>query len=191
VLTGLLLAACAALFVSRTFRRAPGRETRLLHASALVNRERVDEAIAALDAIDTRRLDSVALKEWLGLKGYALALAGRGEEALDCIDDLASLADADDGGNQLLICGTRAIVALADARLDDAGALLDATEGFAAHTGPLTAANLAEVWWWRARLAERRGDEALRRRCLERAAGYGDVHYAGRARAALQSVAAT
>jgi len=193
VLTGLIVAACAALFVSRTWQRPTTREMKLMHASALVNHERVDEALEELDAIDTRRLDSAALKEWLGLKGYALALAGRGAEALDCIDDLASLTDPEEGSGQLLVCGTRAIVAIADDRLDDAESLLDATEGFAATTGTLGPANLAEVWWWRAALAERRGDDAARRRCLEKASGFGEVHYADRARAALlgQSEAAT
>ncbi len=61
-----------------------------------------------------------------------------------------------------------------------------------AASGPLSASNLAEVWWWRAQLAERRGDAAARRRSLEQAAGFGDAHYADRARAVLgQSVSAT
>jgi hypothetical protein len=190
VLTSLVVAACAALFIARSWRPPVTRAMKLQEASALVNAERVDEAIEALDALDTRALDGEALRDWLGLKGYALALAGCGEEALDCIDDLASLADPDDRQSQLMVNGTRAIVAIADDKVDDAATLLDATERFAAATGALAASNLAEVWWWRAALAERRGDAADRRACLEKAAGFGDVHYADRARAALHDVAA-
>lgn len=186
MLTGLVLAACAALFLSRNWPRGGGRLVRLMHAQALVNAERVDEAIAELDGIDTRALDAAALRHWLGLKGYALALAGRGEEALDCLDDLASIADPEDRTSQLFVCGSRAIVAIAAERLDEAAALLDSTERSCDD-----AANLAEVWWWRAQLAERRGDEARRRECLQKAAALGDVHWAERARRALQSVAAT
>lgn len=191
MLTGLVIAAAAALFLTRNWRRPVTREMKLQHASALVNAERVDEAIEALDALDTRQLDAAALREWLGLKGYALALAGRGDEALDTIDDLASLADPDDRTSQLMVNGTRAIVAIADGKLDEAAELLDATEHVADATGPLAPSNLAEVWWWRAQLADKRGDAAARTASLEKAAGYGDVHYATRARAALQSVAAT
>jgi hypothetical protein len=185
VLTGLVIAAAAALFLSRNWPRATTPAMKLQYASALANHERTEEALAALDALDTRTLDSHTLKDWLGLKGYTLALAGRGEEALDCIDDLASLSDPDDRGGQLLVCGTRAIVAIAADQLDDAAALLDSTERFAAGTGPMAASNLAEVWWWRAQLAGRRGDEPARRASLEKAAGYGDVHFADRAREAL------
>jgi tetratricopeptide (TPR) repeat protein len=186
VLTGLVLAACAALFLSRNWQRGGGRFSRLLHAQALVNAERVDEAIAELDGIDTRTLDQAALKHWLGLKGYALALAGRGEEALDCLDDLASIADPEDRTSQLFVCGSRAIVAIKSEQLDDAEALLDSTERSCDDD-----ANLSEVWWWRAELAQRRGDEARRRDCLRKAAALGDVHWAARARNELQTVAAT
>lgn len=186
MLTGLVLAAFAGLFLSRHWRRGALRFTRLMHAQALVNAERVDEAIEELDAIDTRTLGSDELKHWLGLKGYALALGGRGEEALDCLDDLASIADPDDRTSQLFVCGSRAIVAIADARFDEAEALLDSTERSCDD-----AANRSEVWWWRAELAQRRGDVARRRHCLEQAAQLGDVHWAERARRALQSVAAT
>jgi tetratricopeptide (TPR) repeat protein len=192
VLTGLVVAACAALFLSRNWpRKAVVRASKISYASELVNHERVDEAIEVLDSIDTRTLDPEALRGWLGLKGYALALARRGDEALDCIDDLASLADPDHATSQLMICGTRAIVAIDAEKWDDATDLLDATERFSQATGPIASANLAEVWWWRAELARRRGDEARRRECLKKAAELGDVHYADRARAALQSVAAT
>jgi hypothetical protein len=191
VLTGLVIAACAALFLSRHWPQRR-RDNRIGYASELVNCERVDEAIELLDAVDTRKLDGERLRSWLGLKGYALALAGRGPDALDCIDDLASIADPDDGGSQVMVCGTRAIVAIGDGRFDEAEALLESTERFSASSGPLSASNLAEVWWWRAKLAERRGDAGARRRSLEQAAGFGDVHYADRARAVLgQSVSAT
>ncbi len=191
MLTGFVIAAAAALFLARNWRRPPTRQAKLQWASALVNAERVDEALAALDALDTRALDAPSLRDWLGLKGYALALAGRGEEALDCIDDLASLADPDDRTCQLMVNGTRAIVAIAGDDFDGATTLLDATEAAAGGTGPLAPSNLAEVWWWRAELASKRGDVAGRRASLEKAASYGEVHYAARARAALQSVAAT
>ena len=184
----LVVAACAALFVSRNWRvhAARTRHAPLLHASALANAERVDEAIEVLDGIDTRKLDQPTLLHWLGLRGYALALAGRGEEALDCLDDLASIADPEDKLTQLFLNGSRAIVAISDERFDEAEALLDSTER-ACDDG----ANRSEVWWWRAELAAKRGDEAARRRCLEEAAKLGDAHYAVRARTALQSVAAT
>lgn len=191
MLTGLVIAAAAALFLSRNWRQPVTRELKLRHASALVNAERVDEAIEALDALDTRALDAPALRDWLGLKGYALALAGRGEEALDCIDDLASLADPEEPTSHLMINGTRAIVAIADGRLDEAATLLELTERAAGDTGLLAASNLAEVWWWRAELAHKRGDDGARRASLEKAAGYGDVHYAVRARTALVGAAAT
>jgi tetratricopeptide (TPR) repeat protein len=192
VLTGLVVAACAALFLSRNWpRKAVVRASKISYASELVNHERVDEAIEVLDSIDTRTLEPDALRSWLGMKGYALALAGRGEEALDCIDDLASLADPEDAGHQLLVCGTRAIVAIDAEKWDDAADLLDATERFSSWSQAIAPSNLAEVWWWRAELARRRGDEARRRECLKKAAELGDVHYADRARAALQSVAAT
>lgn len=186
-----MIAAAAALFVARNWRRPVTRDMKLAHASALVNAERVDEAIEELDALDTRALDAGALRYWLGLKGYALALAGRGDEALECIDDLASIADPDDRTSQLMVNGTRAIVAIAAGHLDEAATLLDLTAGVAESTGPLAPSNLAEVWWWRAALADKRGDAAARRASLEKAAAFGDVHYAARARAALQSVAAT
>jgi hypothetical protein len=188
VLTGLVIAACAALFLSRNFRvHAAGRRHQpLLHAQELVNAERVDEAIEVLDGIDTRKLDRPVLLHWLGLRGYALALGGRGEEALDCLDDLAAIADPEDRLSQLFLNGSRAIVAIADDRFDEAEALLDSTER-ACDDG----ANRSEVWWWRAELALRRGDDARRRQCLSEAAALGDSYYAVRARAALQSVAAT
>ncbi|MDB4965501.1 MAG: hypothetical protein JWN44_1190 [Myxococcales bacterium] len=187
----MVVAACAALYLSRNWPRRSVRASQLQYASELVNHERVDEAIEVLDSIDTRTLDAETLSSWLGLKGYALALAGRGEEALDCIDDLASLADPADGGTQLLVCGTRAIVALADEKFDEASELLDATERFSQTSGPIAPSNLAEVWWWRAQLAERRGDDGKRREYLKKAAEFGDAHYATRARETLQSVAAT
>lgn len=188
MLTGLVVAACAALFLSRNWRvhGARARYAPLMHASALVNAERVDEALEVLDGIDTRKLDQPSLVHWLGLRGYALALAGRGEEALDCLDDLASIADPDDKLSQLFLNGSRAIVAIAASRFDEAADLLDSTER-ACEDG----ANRSEVWWWRAELAARRGDEARRRECLQQAAGFGDAYWAARARAALQSVAAT
>jgi hypothetical protein len=188
VLTGLVVAACAALFLSRNWRvhGARARYAPLIHASELANAERIDEALEVLDGIDTRKLDQPALVHWLGLRGYALALAGRGEEALDCLDDLASIADPDDKLTQLFLNGSRAIVAIADERFDEAEALLDSTEN-ACDDG----ANRSEVWWWRAELAARRGDDTRRRHCLEEAAKLGDAWYAARARKSLQSVAAT
>lgn len=188
MLTGLVVAACAALFISRNWRvhGARARYAPLAHASALVNAERVDEAIEVLDGIDTRKLDQPALLHWLGLRGYALALAGRNAEALDCLDDLASIADPDDKLAQLFLNGSRAIVAISEQRFDEAAELLDATER-ACDDG----ANRSEVWWWRAELAGRRGDEARRRACLQEAAALGDTYWAARARATLQSVAAT
>ena len=188
MLTGLLVAACAALFLSRNFRvhAARARYAPLVHAQELVNAERVVEAIEVLDAIDTRKLDQPLLLHWLGLRGYALALAGRGEDALDTLDDLASLADPEDRLSQLFLNGSRAIVAIADERFDDAEALLDSTER-ACDDAP----NRSEVWWWRAELAAKRGDPSRRRVCLEEAAKLGEAYYAARARKALQSVAAT
>ena len=188
MLTGILVAACAALFLSRNYRvhGARAKFAPLAHASELVNAERSGEALEVLDAIDTRTLDQPFLMHWLGLRGYALALAGRGEEALDTLDDLASLADPEDKLSQLFLNGSRAIVAIADERFDEAADLLDSTER-ACDDAP----NRSEVWWWRAELAARRGDDARRRTCLEEAAKLGDAHYAARARKALQSVAAT
>ena len=184
----LVVAACAALFVTRNWRvhGARARFAPLLQAQALVNAERIDEALAVLDGVDTRKLDQSLLVHWLGLRGYALALGGRNEEALDTLDDLAAIADPDDKLSQLFLNGSRAIVAIAEARFDEAGELPDCTER-ACDDAP----NRSEVWWWRARLAERRGDDARRKECLERAAALGDAYYATRARAALQSVAAT
>ncbi len=187
MLTGLVIAACAALFISRNWRVHGGRRyLPLYHAQELVNAERVDEALEVLDSIDTRKLEPAMLTHWLGLRGYALALGGRGEEALDCLDDLAAIADPEDRLSQLFLNGSRAIVAIADQRFDEAEALLDSTE-HACDDG----ANRSEVWWWRAALAAARGDEARRRHCLAEAAQLGDAYYANRARAALQSVAAT
>ena len=183
-----MVAACAALFLSRNWRvhGARARYAPLLHASELANAERIDEALEVLDGIDTRKLDQPALVHWLGLRGYTLALAGRGEEALDCLDDLASIADPEDKLTQLFLNGSRAIVAISDERFDEAEELLDCTER-ACDDAP----NRSEVWWWRAELAGRRGDAPRRRACLEEAAKLGDAHYAVRARTALQSVAAT
>jgi len=187
VLTGLVIAACAALFLSRNMRvHASRKYLPLQHAQELVNAERVDEAIEVLDGIDTRKLEQPLLTHWLGLRGYALAIGGRGEEALDCLDDLAAIADPDDRLSQLFLNGSRAIVAIADDRFDEADALLDCTEHACDDAG-----NRSEVWWWRAELAKKRGDEARRRVCLDEAAKLGDAYYAERARRALQSVAAT
>ena len=188
MLTGIVVAACAALFLSRNWRvhgaRAPYAPLR--HAQELVNAERIDEALEVLDAVDTRKLDRALLTHWLGLRGYALALGHRGEEALDCLDDLAAIADPDDRLSQLFLNGSRAIVAIGDERFDEAEALLDSTE----HACD-DAANRSEVWWWRAELASRRGDDARRRECLQKAAALGDAYYATRARAVLHNVAAT
>ena len=188
MLTGILVAACAALFVSRNFRvhAARARYAPLVHAQELVNAERAGEAIEVLDGVDTRKLEQPVLMHWLGLRGYALALSGRGEEALDTLDDLASLADPDDRLSQLFLNGSRAIVAISDERYDEAEELLDCTER-ACDDPP----NRSEVWWWRAELAARRGDDPRRRHCLEEAAKLGEAYYATRARKALQSVAAT
>lgn len=188
MLTGLVVAACAALYLSRNWRVHGGRSRHapLLHAQELVNAERIDEALEVLDAVDTRTLERASLAHWLGLRGYALALGRRGQEALDCLDDLAAIADPDDRLSQLFVNGSRAIVAIGDGRFDEAEALLDATER-ACDDAP----NRSEVWWWRAELASRRGDERRRVECLQRAAALGDAYYATRARAALHSVAAT
>jgi tetratricopeptide (TPR) repeat protein len=187
VLTGLLIAACAALYLSRNMRvHGARRYLPLQHAQELVNAERIDEAIEVLDGIDTRKLEQPLLTHWLGLRGYALALGGRGEEALDCLDDLAAIADPDDRLCQLFLNGSRAIVAISDDRFDEAEDLLDSTERACDD-----ASNRSEVWWWRAELAHKRGDEARRRVCLDEAAKLGDGYYAERARRALQSVAAT
>ena len=188
MLTGIVVAACAALFLSRNWRVHGARSpyAPLRHAQELVNAERVDEALEVLDAVDTRKLSRELLMHWLGLRGYALALGHRGEEALDCLDDLAAIADPDDRLSQLFLNGSRAIVAIGDERFDEAEALLDSTE-HACDDAP----NRSEVWWWRAELASRRGDDARRRECLQQAAALGDAYYATRARAALHSVAAT
>ena len=188
MLTGLVVAAAAALFISRNWRvhAARGKYAPLMHAQALANAERVDEALEVLDGIDTRKLEQEYLVHWLGLRGYTLALAGRGEEALDCLDDLAAIADPDDKLSQLFLNGSRAIVAIADERFDDADALLDSTERACDD-----AFNRAEVWWWRAELAQRRGDDARRRDCLQQAAALGEAYYAARARTALAGMASS
>ena len=185
MLTGLVIAACAALFVARNLRVHGGRRHQpLAHAQELVNAERVAEALEVLDGIDTRKLEPPLLTHWLGLRGYALALAARGEEAIDCLDDLAAIADPDDRLSQLFLNGSRAIVAITEGRFDEAEALLDSTER-ACDDG----ANRSEVWWWRAELAAKRGDEERRRQCLGEASRQGEAYWAERARRALSSLA--
>lgn len=194
MLTSLLVAACAGAFLWKHRRPRGGPSLRLVEAYALLDAERVDEAIATLDAIDTRRLAPEALAQWLNLKANALALTGRVDETCDLLDDLDSLADEDDAVMQLCAVGNRAIALLHAGRLDEAEPLLDDTarraEALCDADAPLGGAMLAETWWWRAELARRRGDELRRRDCLHQAAARAGTPFSERARRALGRPAA-
>lgn len=190
MLTGLLLAACSALLVTRQWPRArPGYDFGRVHA--LLDAGRADDALAELDQLGRRTLDSEQKVEWLNLRVAALGMAGRCDEALEIGEGLETLDDGD-GGLRLVVMGNRAIALVHADRLGEAEPLLDETEALAesqreaGHTA-LADINLSETWWWRAEIARRRGDVAARRRCLERAASFGGVRYAERARRALES----
>jgi hypothetical protein len=189
VLTGLLLATCTALWMSRHWpsRREPRQD--LAHVHALLDSGRVDEALVELDGLASRKLDPSAMFDWLNLRVVALGMSGRCDEALEVAEGLESLDDGD-GHMRLVVLGNRAIALLHGDRLSEAEALLDETEHLAeaqrdAGHERLAAHNLAETWWWRAEIARRRGDRAARRKCLEQAAALGTVRYALRAGSAL------
>lgn len=182
-----MIAACAGAFVWRHWRPRDTSPLRLAEAYALIDAERIDEALAALDAIDTRGLAPQVLAQWLNLKANVMALTGRLEETFELLDDLGSLADADDAILQLCAVGNRGIALLHADRLDEAALLFDDTEARARalREVPLRDALLAETWWWRAELARRRGDEATRRGWLEQAARLPAHPFAVRARRLL------
>jgi hypothetical protein len=188
VLTGLLLAACTALFVSRHWPRArPSFD--LARVYLLLEADRVDEALEELDALARRKLDAQALFDWLNLRVVALGMAGRCDEALEVAEGLESLDDGD-GNMRLVVLGNRAIALLHAGRFAEAEPLLDETEQLAdgqraAGNAGLADVNASETWWWRAEIARRRGDGVRRRQCLERAAGCGAARYAERARRVL------
>jgi tetratricopeptide (TPR) repeat protein len=188
VLTGLLLATCTALFVSRHWSRTrPALD--LTQVYLLIEANRTDEALEVLDALARQKLDPQAMFDWLNLRVVALGMAGRCEEALEVAEGLESLDDGD-GATRLVVLGNRAIALLHAGRYAEAEPLLDETEALAeaqreAGQAALADVNVAETWWWRAEIARRRGDGARRRACLERAAGFGAVRYAERARRTL------
>lgn len=188
MLTGLVLAAFAALFVSRNLAR-PRPHHPLVHAWALVEAGRLEEALDALDALGRRALDAEEKLEWLNLRIVALGMAGRCDEALEIAEGLESLDDGD-GSLRLVVVGNRAIALLHADRFAEAEPLLDETEQLAdglraAGHGDSADVHLAETWWWRAEIARRRGQASRRRECLTRAASFGPVRYAERARRAL------
>ncbi len=196
MLTGLVLAACTALFLSRNWMR-PRRADHLAHVWLLLDAGRLDEAMAALDALGRRQLSADEMIAWLQLRVLALGLAGECDEALEVAEGLEELDDGDPG-LRLVTVGNRAIALLHADRFAEAEPLLDETERLAgtlrgAGHAASADANLAETWWWRAEIARRRGDDARRRDCLGRAAGLGAFHFAARAREALggYNVAAT
>jgi hypothetical protein len=192
VLTGILLATCAGFLLSRRWAR-PQRRSDLGQVYALIEANHVDEALALLDALAQRKLEPQALFDWLNLRVVALGMAGRCDEALEVAEGLESLDDGD-GGTRLVVLGNRAIALLHADRFAEAEPLLDETEALAdaqrdAGQAALADVNAAETWWWRAEIARRRGDGARRRVCLERAATFGQVRYAERARRALVNAA--
>jgi hypothetical protein len=188
VLTGLLLAACTAVLVSRRWPRTrPSFD--LARVYLLLEAERVDEALAELDALAQRKLDPQAMFDWLNLRVVALGMAGRCDEALEVAEGLESLDDGD-GSTRLVVLGNRAIALLHAQRFAEAEPLLDETEELAdaqraAGQTALADVNAAETWWWRAEIARRRDDRGRRRQCLERAASFGAARYAERARHVL------
>lgn len=161
-------------------------------AYALLERDDPSAAIELLDDIDTRTLDGKALSQWLNLKASALALLQRSDEALELLDDLESIADAQDLGMKLCLVGNRGLAHLMAGRLELAAQLLDDTEALAhslAEGNPRFASeSVAETWFWRATIAERQANPARRRECLEKAAAQGDTAYAVKAQAALQKL---
>jgi tetratricopeptide (TPR) repeat protein len=153
--------------------------------------KRMDEALTQLDAMDTRKLSPKFLAAWLNLKANALALLGRGDEALDLLDDLKAIISDDDEINQLCAVGNRAIVHVVTDRSELANPLLDETEARAerlrrGRTRPFAIGSLAETWWWRSELARREGNVERRRECLQKAAAFGRGIFAQRARDALE-----
>lgn len=197
MLSTLIVAVCAAAFFyqhrSRLAKSAPSsRVPPLRQAYALMIGDQPQQAIDLLDTIDTRTLDPEALAGWLNMKANALALAARSDEALELLDDLQSLADANDATMQLCLVGNRGLAHLFAGKLALAGQLLDDTEAAAkalATTHPdYVPQSLAETWWWRAEIARRQSDEPRRRQCLQRAAEHGPSPYASKAQQALQKL---
>ena len=176
------------MFVSRQWPRA--RPTYdLARVYLLLDAERANEALDELDSLGKRKLDPQQLIEWLNLRVVALGIAGRCDEALEVAEGLESL-DEGDGSLRLVVLGNRAIALVHADRFAEAEPLLDETETLAnaqraAGHAALADVNASETWWWRAEIARRRGDESGRRRCLERAASFGGVRFAERARRAL------
>jgi ATP/maltotriose-dependent transcriptional regulator MalT len=168
------------------------RPAPLRDAYLLMLRDQPEQAIEMLDSIDTRTLDPKTLTTWLNFKAFALALAGRSDEALDVLDDLQSLADANDAIMQLCLVGNRGVAHLYGGRLALAAQLLDDTEAAAqalAQTHPdYVPEALAETWWWRAEIARRQEDEPRRKACLQRAAEAGRSAYAVKAQLLLQKL---
>jgi hypothetical protein len=192
VLTGILLATCAGYLLSRRWgRQRPGVD--LAQVYTFIETNRTEEALDLLDALAQRKQEPQALFDWLNLRVVALGMAGRCDEALEVAEGLEALDDGD-GSTRLVVLGNRAIALLHADRFAEAEPLLDETEALAdaqrdAGHATLADVNAAETWWWRAEIARRRGDGARRRVCLERAAGFGPVRYAERARRALASAA--
>jgi hypothetical protein len=195
VLGTVIVMLCAAAFVYRSWPRVGKHEPRsslLRDVYILLLSDKPEEAIALLDGVDTRTLDAAGLASWLNMKANALALAERGDEALELLDDLQSLADANDATMQLCLVGNRGLAHLFAGRLELAAQLLDDTEAAAeamkTESPEYAALSLAETWWWRAELARRQGDEARRRTCLQRAAEHGSAPYAMKAQQLLQKL---
>lgn len=178
------------MFVSRQWPRA--RPTYdLARIYLLLDGERAEEALDELDALGRRKLDPQQLIEWLNLRVVALGMAGRCDEALEVAEGLESL-DEGDGSLRLVVLGNRAIALVHADRFAEAEPLLDETETLAnaqrtSGMAALADVNASETWWWRAEIARRRGDEHERRRCLERAASFGGVRFAERARRLLEA----
>jgi tetratricopeptide (TPR) repeat protein len=178
------------MFVSRQWPRA--RPTYdLARIYLLLDGERAEEALDGLDELGRRKLDPQQLIEWLNLRVVALGMAGRCDEALEVAEGLEAL-DEGDGSLRLVVIGNRAIALVHADRFAEAEPLLDETETLAnaqrtSGMAALADVNASETWWWRAEIARRRGDEPERRRCLERAASFGGVRFAERARRLLEA----
>jgi tetratricopeptide (TPR) repeat protein len=195
VLSTLLVAACAAAFLYRHWPRERRHERRaapLAQAFVLLARDQPEAAIDVLDAVDTRTLAPSVLAQWLNLKANALALAARSDEALDLLDDLQSIADEKDAVMQLCIVGNRGLAHLRAGQLELAAQLLDDTEtqakALATPAPEFARESLAETWYWRAELADKQGDAARRKQCLEQAVAAGGQLYTKKAEAALQKL---
>jgi tetratricopeptide (TPR) repeat protein len=183
--------------------RRPGPQDeqliRINLACALNGLKEYEQALEELDRVSLKHLQPSQVALWLNNRAYTLTFLGRPEDALDNLRDAEDLLAGDDGlakDLSLLACisGTRGIALFRKGDLDVAEKALELAlrlegDSVSYKFDPdvdVNPARTSERWWWLSEIAQARGDQAVRREHLSKAAAHPFTEFGARALAALR-----